>query len=139
MGLDPKEAFLRQLGLAKLASRAELGEDGVSGAAAAGKARLVLLASDAAANSVRRAHNFTEGSHAVVLSVPFTKEELGAACGRASCAMLAITESGLALSAAAKLAAAFPAKYDEAVLSLQAKDDRIRQRRGKKRPRKKEL
>ena len=138
MGPDLKEAFLRQLGLAKRAGRAELGEDGLSGAAAAGKARLVLLASDAAENSVRRARNFTEGSHAVVLSVPFTKEELGTACGRGSCAMLAITESGLALSAAEKLAAAFPGKYDEAVQALQAKDERIRQRRGKKRPRKTE-
>ena len=47
MGIDLNEAFLRQLGLAKRAGRAELGEDGVSGAAAAGKARLVLLASPA--------------------------------------------------------------------------------------------
>ena len=36
MGTDLKEAFLRQLGLAKRAGRAELGEDGLSGAAAAG-------------------------------------------------------------------------------------------------------
>ncbi len=135
---DLKEAFLRQLGLAKRAGRAELGEDGVSSAAAAGKARLVLLASDAAENTVRRARNFTEGSHAVVLSVPFNKETLGAACGRGSCAMLAVTESGLALSAAAKLAAAFPGSYEEAVEALQAKDERIRRRRGKKRPRKSE-
>ena len=135
---DLKEAFLRQLGLAKRAGRAELGEDGVSSAAAAGKARLVLLASDAAENTVRRARNFTEGSHAVVLSVPFDKETLGAACGRGSCAMLAVTESGLALSAAAKLAAAFPGSYEEAVEALQAKDERIRRRRGKKRPRKSE-
>lgn len=135
---DLNEAFLRQLGLAKRAGRAELGEDGVSSAAAAGKARLVLLASDAAKNTVRRARNFTEGSHAVVLSVPFNKETLGAACGRGSCAMLAITESGLALSAAVKLAAAFPGSYEDAVEALQAKDERIRRRRGKKRPRKTE-
>lgn len=135
---DLNEAFLRQLGLAKRAGRAELGEDGVSSAAAAGKARLVLLASDAAENTVRRARNFTEGSHAVVLSVPFNKETLGAACGRGSCAMLAITESGLALSAAVKLAAAFPGSYEDAVEALQAKDERIRRRRGKKRPRKTE-
>ena len=109
-----------------------------SSAAAAGKARLVLLASDAAENTVRRARNFTEGSHAVVLSVPFNKETLGAACGRGSCAMLAITESGLALSAAVKLAAAFPGSYEDAVEALQAKDERIRRRRGKKRPRKTE-
>ena len=135
---DLKEAFLRQLGLAKRAGRAELGEDGVSSAAAAGKARLVLLAADAAEITVRRARNFTEGSHAVVLSVPFNKETLGAACGRGSCAMLAVTESGLALSAAAKLAAAFPGSYEEAVEALQAKDESIRRRRGKKRPRKSE-
>lgn len=134
---DLKEDFLRLLGLAKRAGRAELGEDGVSAAAAAGKARLVLLACDAAENSVRRVHNVTAGGHAVVLSVPFGKDELGAACGRGTCAMLAITESGLALSAANKLAAAFPGKYDSAVMTLKEKDQRIRARRGaKKHPRK---
>ena len=82
MGPETKTDFLRLLGLAKRAGRAELGEDGVSGAAADGKARVVFLAVDAAKNSVRRARNATDSGHAEVLSVPFTKEELGAACGR---------------------------------------------------------
>ena len=138
MGIDLNEAFLRQLGLAKRAGRAELGEDGVSGAAAAGKARLVLLASDAAENTARRARNLTEGTHAVVLTVPYSKDVLGAACGRASCAMLAITESGLARSAAEKLSAANGGAFDEAVQALREMDDRIRARRGKKHPRKSE-
>lgn len=134
---DLKEQFLQLLGLAKRASRAELGEDGVSGAVASGKARLVLLASDAAENSVRRVHYMMEESHAVVISVPFTKAELGGSCGRGSCAMMAITESGLALSAAKKLALFSPGKYDDAVKTLEAKDQRIRSRRGtKKRSRK---
>ena len=108
MGPETKTDFLRLLGLAKRAGRAELGEDGVSGAAADGKARVVFLAVDAAKNSVRRARNATDSGHAEVLSVPFTKEELGAACGRGSCAMLAITESGLAASAVQKLAVCCP-------------------------------
>ena len=82
MGPEAKTGFLRLLGLAKRAGRTELGEDGVSGAAADGKARVVFLAADAAENSIRRSRNVTASSHAEVLSVPFTKEELGAACGR---------------------------------------------------------
>ena len=135
MGIDAKTDFLRLLGLAKRAGRAELGEEGVGMAAAAGKARVIFLASDAAANSVRRAEHFVEGRHTLVLSVPFTKETLGAACGRSSCAMLAVTEPGLALSAAVKLDAACPGQYGSAVEALRAKDTRIRQRRGKKHPR----
>ncbi len=135
MGAEEKTAFLRLLGLAKRAGRAELGEEGTGMAAAAGKARLILTASDAAANSVRRAAQFAEGRRTIVLSVPFSKAELGEACGRACCAMLAITESGLALSAAVKLADCCPGRYDGAVEALRTKDTRIRQRRGKKRPR----
>ncbi len=132
---EQQEAFLRLLGLAKRAGRAELGEDGVTGAAAAGKARVVFLAQDASENSMRRARHSIGSGHAVLIQVPFSKEVLGAACGRGSCAMLAITESGLAASAAAKLALAFPGKYDEAAQLLREKDNRIRARRGKKRAR----
>lgn len=136
MGPEAKTGFLHLLGLAKRAGRTELGEDGVSGAAADGKARVVFLAADAAENSIRRARNATASSHAEVLSVPFTKEELGAACGRGSCAMLAITESGLAASAVQKLAVCCPGVYDDSVQRLQEKDKRIRARRAKKRPHK---
>ena len=129
---DMNIEFLRLLGLAKRASRAELGEDGVSDAIAAGKARVIFLASDAAANSVRRVSYMTEDSHAVVVSVPFTKAELGAACGRSSCAMMAITETGLAASAVEKLSLLSPGTYDQALQLVQAKDARIRSRRGKK-------
>lgn len=131
MEAEATTAFLRLLGLAKRAGRAELGEEGVGTATAAGKARVIFLASDAAANSVRRAEHFVEGRRTPVLRVPFSKETLGASCGRSSCAMLAITEPGLALSAAVKLAAACPGQYDSAVEALRAKDARIRQRRGK--------
>ena len=135
MANDLNREFLQLLGLAKRAGRAELGEDGVSAALASGKGRVVFLAEDAAENSVRRAHRFNEGHHAVIVRVPFSKEALGAACGRGSCAMLAVTESGLAASAAKKLALIDPPRYEETAALLAEKDARIRMRRGKKRSR----
>ena len=135
---DIREDFLRLLGLAMRASRAEIGEDGVADAIAAGKARVIFLASDAAENSTRRVYNLTRDTHAVVVKIPFTKEELGGAFGRGSCAMVAITESGFALSAANKLALISPGTYDDVVQTLRSLDERIRSRRGtnKKRSRK---
>ena len=134
----PHDPILHLLGLAKKAGRLEIGEEPVGAAARAHQARVLLLAADAAPNTVRRAAHFGEAGGALWLQMPFTKAELGEQLGRSSCAMLAVTESGLALSAAAKLAAAFPGSYEEAVEALQAKDERIRRRRGKKRPRKSE-
>ena len=77
MANDPKSAFLQLLGLARRAGRAELGEDGVGAALAAGKGRVVFLAADAAENSARRAAHFSEGHHAVIMRAPCSKEELG--------------------------------------------------------------
>ena len=91
MGPETKTDFLRLLGLAKRAGRAELGEDGVSGAAADGKARVVFLAVDAAKNSVRRARNATASGLSLIHiypshkrhSAPFKTHSLrGAPCGR---------------------------------------------------------
>lgn len=127
---DMREDFLRLLGLAMRASRAEVGEDGVADAISAGKARVIFLASDAAENSTRRVYHLTSDTHAVVLKVPFTKEELGGAFGRGSCAMVALTESGFALSAANKLSLVSPGTYDDAVQTLRSLDERIRSRRG---------
>lgn len=135
MANDPKGAFLQLLGLARRAGRAELGEDGVGAALAAGKGRVVFLAADAAENSARRAAHFNEGHHAVIMRAPCSKEELGSACGRASCAMLAVTESGLAAAAAEKLAQLDPERYGADAALLAEKNARIRTRRGKKRAR----
>lgn len=87
MGPEAKTGFLRLLGLAKRAGRTELGEDGVSGAAADGKARVVFLAADAAENSIRRARNVTASSHAEVLPFHLPKKSWArpAAAGAAPC------------------------------------------------------
>ena len=46
---------------------------------------LVLLAADAAPNTVRRAAHFGEAGRVLWLDIPFSKGELGACVGRTSC------------------------------------------------------
>ena len=87
---------LHLLGIARKAGRVEVGEEPVGASARARQARLILVASDAADNSARRAAHFAQAGKAPWFRVPYTKGELGGTVGRASCAMLALTDVGLA-------------------------------------------
>ena len=113
------EPILRLLGLAKKAGRLEIGEEPVGAAARARKARLILLAADAAPNTCRAAH-FGQAGQVLQLKLPATKEELGLALGRSSCAMLALTDKGFAASLAGKLAQVDP-QYIPAAQQLRQK------------------
>lgn len=140
------EPFLDLLGMARKAGRLEVGEEPVGAAARAGKAKLLLLACDAAENTVRRANHFAEAGHVTALTVPYTKGELGAAVGRGSCAMLALTDAGFAASLTGKLALRDPERYaaaseamgDKAAKALQRQREQRQHEknlaRGKKRP-----
>ena len=96
---------LHLIGIARRAGRLEVGEEPVGAAARAGHARLLVLAADAAGNTLRRCSHFAQAGQAPLLQCPFTKAELGLATGRGSCAMLAFTDAGLAAAFASKLAA----------------------------------
>ena len=86
------ERILSLLGLAHKAGRVEIGEEPVGSAARAKKARIILVAGDAAASSVRRAMGFANAGSCLCLVIPATKEQLGRALGRTSCAMAAVTD-----------------------------------------------
>ncbi len=105
---------LNLLGLAWKAGRLEAGEEPVGASARARKAKLLLLASDAADNTVRRAAHFGQAGKVLFLTTPYTKAELGRAVSRSSCAMLALTDAGLAGAFAQKLADRDPARYGAA-------------------------
>ena len=77
---------LHLLGIARKAGRVEVGEEPVGASARARQARLILVASDAADNSARRAAHFAQAGKAPWFRVPYTKGELGGTVGRASCA-----------------------------------------------------
>ncbi|MFR4335014.1 MAG: 50S ribosomal protein L7 [Lawsonibacter sp.] len=125
----PNDPILHLLGLARKAGRLEIGEEPVGAVCRARQARLVLLASDAAPNTCRRAAHFGEAGNVLWLEVPFTKAELGFALGRGSCAMLALTDAGFAASLTQKLAARAPERYGPAAQQLREKADRVLQRR----------
>lgn len=123
------EQILSTLGLALRAGSVAVGEEPVGSAARAKHARLILVASDAAPGSVRRAFSFAQTGACLCLVIPAEKAALGRALGRTSCAMCAVTDIGFAGALGKKLAALDPAHFAEASGRLEIKAQRAAQRR----------
>ncbi len=121
------------LGLALRAGRLAVGEEPVGVACRCHKGYLLLLASDAADNTIRRALHFCQAGKTICLTLPLTKQELGSGLGRASCAMLALTDVGFAAAVAEKLAQLDPEAYGPAWETLSNKAARVKKRRAEKR------
>ena len=135
----PNDPILHLLGLARKAGRLEMGEEPVGAVCRARQARLILLASDAAPNTVRRGAHFGEAGNVLWLELPYTKAELGFQLGRGSCAMLALTDAGFAATLVEKLALRDPQRYGPAAQQLRVKADRMLQRQREKRQHEKNL
>ena len=123
------DKLLNLIGLAKKAGKLEVGEEPVGAAARSKHARLILIASDAADNTRRRALHFGEAGECICLEIPPTKEDLGRALGLTSCALLALTDIGFAEAVAKKLAESDEAHYGEAAKRLTIKAARAAERR----------
>ncbi len=96
---------LSLLGLALRGGSLAVGEEPVGEACRTGRAKLVLAAADAAGNSADRAKRLAERAGIPFAVLPRTKEQTGFALGRASCAVLAVTDSGLAAAVEERLEA----------------------------------
>lgn len=96
-------SILPLLGLAYRGRHLESGEQPVSMALRDKKARVVLVACDSADNTKRRLRSWAESNKVPLFELDCTKEEFGAALGKASCSMAAITDAGLALTALKQL------------------------------------
>ena len=127
------DPILRLLGLARKAGRLEAGEEPVGAVCRARQARLLLAAADAAPNTFRRAAHFGQAGNVLWLTLPHTKEELGMLLGRKSCALLAITDFGLAATVAQRLAQLDPERCGPAAVQLRERADRALQRQKEKR------
>ncbi len=122
---------LNLLSLARKGGNLQLGEENTGAACRAGKARLILVASDAAENTYHRARTFSHGGRTTFIRVPYSKEQLGLACGRAVCAMAALTDAALALAFVRALGQ--PEKHEALLADLEARTARIQKRRREER------
>ena len=135
----PEDPILHMLGLARKAGKLEIGEEPVGAVCRSHHARLVLVASDAAANTRRRCAHFGEAGNVLWLEIPCTKDELGFHLGRSSCAMVALTDPGFAASIVEKLALRDPEHYGDAAQQLRTKADRVLARQKEQRRHEKNL
>ena len=99
---------LNYLSLARKAGLAELGEEPVGAAARAGKAYVILVASDASDHTWRRAKSYAAGTEQQCVRLECTKDEMGFVVGRTSLAIAAITDVSLALALVKALPKADP-------------------------------
>ena len=126
--MNEQNRVLSLLGLALRGGRLAVGEEPSALAAKAGQARLLLTASDAAGNTLRRTEHLAEEGHCLWLRLPFTKAELGGALGRGSAAIAALTDTGLAAAVAERLAQLEPERYGEAAARMDLKRRRAKER-----------
>ena len=116
---------LNYLSLARKAGLAELGEEPVGAAARAGKAHVIIVASDAGDHTWRRAKSYAAGTKQQCVRLSCTKDEMGQAIGRTSLAIAAITDVSLALA----LVKAMEKPDENAIAVLQEAENRIKQRK----------
>ena len=126
---------LNYLALARKGGMAELGEEPVGGAARAGKAYVILVASDAGDHTWRRAKSFAAGTDQQAIKLPYTKDELGMAIGRSALAIAAITDVQMALA----LAASLPQTPAESLEILKAKAEKAKKRQAEAKAHKKNV
>ena len=122
---------LSLLALARKGGIAELGEEPVGGAARGGKAYVILVAKDASDHTWRRAKSFTAGTEQQCVRLPWTKDQLGAAIGRDTLAIAAITDVQMALALVAALPQEESNKPALEVLTAKAAKARQRQQEAK--------
>ena len=110
---------LNYLALARKGGMAELGEEPVGAIARAGKAYVILVAGDASDHTWRRAKSFAAGTDQQCIRLEETKDDLGAAIGRTSLAIAAITDVQMALALVKALDQ--PEKHKASLEVLEAK------------------
>ena len=124
-----KEKILKFLGLMRRANALQVGENNAGEAVRGGKAKLLLLASDASENAKKRAESFVGGRSCLLLELPFTKEELSAALGLGGCSMAAVTELGFANALIKRLQELSPETYAETAAEVSRRFSRAERRK----------
>lgn len=115
------------LGLARRAGKVEYGEESSVMAARAGKAKLILAASDAGRSAKGRAETAANTGKCPLAELPYTREELGAAIGRETVGVAAVTDISFAAAFLQKLSAEAPG-FEDMAAELSARREKALQR-----------
>ncbi|NCB52495.1 MAG: 50S ribosomal protein L7 [Clostridia bacterium] len=113
------------------AGRLEIGETNTGAAVRDGRAKLVLVAADASDNARKRADGYLMGHRALLVPLPYTKDDLSELLGKGGCSMAAVTDIGLAEAFVSALADDDPARYGETAQEIGRRNDRAVKRRAK--------
>ena len=127
-----REKILNLLGMMRRANAITIGEDKAAEIVRSGKAKLLLLASDVSENAARKAENLANGRNVQLLSLPFSREELGAALGLGGCSVAAVTDLGFASAWMKLLAAQWPERYAEASKAVEDRREKVVRRKNQK-------
>lgn len=126
------EKALGLLGLMRRANAIQIGEDNTGETVKAGKAKLLVLASDASENAQKRAESFISGRNTVKVVLPHTKDELSQALGIGGCSMAAVTEIGFANALMKLLKTENGEMYGQAADELEARFEKNERRKSEK-------
>lgn len=116
------------IGIAKKAGALAVGETDAGAACRAGKAKILILASDAAENTAGRARNFIAGHKTLLIRSPYTKARLGEMTGSGVCALAAVTDIGIAASFLSALAES-DNQYKEAAEETAQRNEKAKRRK----------
>lgn len=114
-----EDKVLGLLGLMRRAGAIAIGLDNTADAVRAGKARLILLASDAAENARRKAENLANGRSALIVALPYERERLAACLGVSGCSAAAVTDLGFANALMKELSAKDAEQYTAALQEIE--------------------
>ena len=123
---------LNYLGIARKSGAVETGEDNSSGLVKAGKAKVLLVASDTSDGAKRRAEGYVYETNTILVEVPFTKDEIAGITGKSGCSMAALTDLGLAGAFVKALADEYGEAYSGAYESIKASQERAERRKAGK-------
>ena len=123
--------ILNLLGLARRGGNLTMGEEPVADVCQLHKARVVFLASDAGDTICRRAARMADTGNAPLVTLPWSKAEIGFHLGRSACALLAVTDQGLASAVITRLAQS-DERLKELAESMSEKTARQKVRRDQK-------
>ncbi len=96
-------SYLSLLGLARRASKLEIGDEAVKGACSRGLAKLLLVAADASDRTRATFESIAESLGLPCITVSESREEIGNALGKRPSAIVAVCDTGFSAAIAKKL------------------------------------